>query len=198
MNVLGMIHLMVADAAGHSTPTANLPVVALLAGLSIVAVMACIVTLRPVFDPNRAIIFRLATLHRVAGPGYVFVLPLLDHVETELDMGERESRLALIDGRTADGGKLSPRLEVTWRIHPHVRGKPSAQIRAMLLLPEERRAKLVDEVVLGATRRVISDYTLPDLTHAGARESAMTTVAFLANDELALRGLLVERVFWRV
>jgi hypothetical protein len=53
-----------------------------------------IATRRPVNDLYRAVIYQLATLHRISGPGYVFVLPFIDHIECELDMGERECAVA--------------------------------------------------------------------------------------------------------
>lgn len=156
-----------------------------------------VVTRRPVSDPNRAVIYRLATLHRVSGPGYVFVLPFIDRIESELDMGERECAVMPRGGRTADGARLSPRLEVTWRLDPCVRGRLSHAVRATLSLPDERIVKLVDESVTNAARSVLGRYTRSDLTHDDARASALRMIEYTANDALVPRGLRVERVFWR-
>lgn len=159
--------------------------------------LGCVLTLRPVFDPNRAVVYRLATLHRVAGPGYIFVLPWLENVESELDMGERETRVKLADARTCDGALLAPVFEVTWRIAPTVRGRLAPRVRTTVLMPEERRAKLVDEVVSRCGRLVLAEYSRADLALADARESAARGITLDANDALASRGILVERVFWR-
>lgn len=168
--------------------------VVLCAGL---VALGCMLTLRPVFDPNRAVVYRLATLNRIAGPGYIFVLPLLENVESVLDMGERETRVKLADARSCDGAMLAPAFEVTWRISPGVRGRVAPRVRATVLMPEERRAKLVDEVVSRCGRLVLSEYSRAELALAEARESAARTIALDANDALAARGILVERVFWR-
>lgn len=169
-----------------------------LAALCALAIaLVCVLTLRPVFDPNRAVVYRLATLHRVAGPGYIVVLPWLENVESELDMRERETRVKLADARTGDGALLAPVFEVTWRIHPNVRGRLSPRVRSTVLMPDERRAKLVDEIVSRCARLILAEYGRADLTLAEARESAARSITLDANDSLAARGILVERVFWR-
>lgn len=83
---------------------------------SLLFILGRAATLRPVSDPNRVLIFRLATLHRVAGPGYVLVLPFIDRTDTRLDISERETATIVSDARTADGKRLAARLEVTWRV----------------------------------------------------------------------------------
>ncbi|MGH2515921.1 MAG: SPFH domain-containing protein [Ktedonobacterales bacterium] len=168
-------------------------------GVALLAVFFVLrmIFLRPVLDPNRALVFRMATLHRVAGPGYIVVVPLLERLDSELDMGERESRVKLAAAHTADGTPLTPCFDITWRIAPEVRGKPPRVVRTMLLMPEERRAKLVEEVVSRAARRTINAYGRIQLARAETRDSAALTMAFEANDELEHRGLVVERVFWR-
>ncbi|MGH2487587.1 MAG: SPFH domain-containing protein [Ktedonobacterales bacterium] len=184
-------------AATHASGGVGAPApVYLMIGVTLLVVWL-IVTRRPVSDPNRAVIYRLATLHRVCGPGYVFMLPFIDRIERELDMGERECAVMPRGGRTADSARVAPRLEVTWRLHPTLRGRPSPSVRATLALPDERIVKLVDETVTNAARAVLGRYTRSDLTHDDARESAMRMVEYIANDTLTPRGLRVERVFWR-
>ncbi|HEV2405573.1 MAG TPA: SPFH domain-containing protein [Ktedonobacterales bacterium] len=156
-----------------------------------------VATRRPVNEPYRAVIYRLARMHRISGPGYVFVLPFIDRIESELAMGERECAVKPQGGTTADGTRLAPRLEVTWRLHLTLRGRPSHAVSATLALPDERIVRLVDESVTSAARAVLGRYTRSDLTHEGARESAMWMVQYTANDALAPRGLQIERVFWR-
>jgi hypothetical protein len=68
----------------------------------VLLVIWLVATRRPVNEPYRAVIYRLATMHRISGPGYVFVLPFIDRIESELDMGERECAVAPRGGRTAD------------------------------------------------------------------------------------------------
>lgn len=184
--------------AVHTSSAIHLPTIVYLAAGSLLFLIACAATLRPVCDPDRAVIYRLATLHRVSGPGYVFVLPFIDRIDMQLDMGEHETEIVIRDGRTADGALVTPRLEATWRVHQDVRGRPSRRVRATLLLPDDRRVKLIDETVISATRSVLSKYTRSDLAHAGARESAMRMVEYTANDALIPCGLMVERVFWRI
>lgn len=184
-------------AAGHSSGAFQLPTVAYLLFGSLLLIIGCAVTLRPVCDPHRVLIFRLATPHRVSGPGYVFVLPLIDRIDTQLDMGERETASVIQDGRTADGKRVAAQLEVTWRVDPSVRGRLSRRARATLLLSDERRVKLVDETVVSAARAVLDKCSRADLIYAGARESAMRMTVYIANDTLAPRGLRIDRVFWR-
>ena len=183
------------------TLESTLPVAIRAAILAVLAAglvtLGCALTLRPVFDPNRAVVYRLATLNRIAGPGYIFVVPWLENVESVLEMGERETRVKLADARSCDGAMLAPAFEVTWRISPAVRGRVSPRVRATVLMPDERRAKLVDEVVSRCGRLVLSEYSRAELALAEARESAARTIALDANDSLAARGILVERVFWR-
>ena len=184
-------------AAAHAAGGFVIPTpIYLLFGVALLVIWLA-VTRRPVSDPNRAVIYRLATLHRVSGPGYVFVLPFVDRIESELDMGERECALTPHGGRTADGKRVAPRLEVTWRLDPALRGRLSHAVRTTLNLPDERIAKLVDESVINAARSVLGRYTRTDLTHEDARESATRMIEYTANDALVPRGLRVERVFWR-
>jgi hypothetical protein len=195
LNALDAVHSALARLLPWLPDSLRVPAV-VVAALALVAGF-CVLTLRPVFDPDRALIFRLATLHRVAGPGYVFVIPWLERIESELDMGEHETRVRFTDAHSSDGVPLAASLEVTWRIHPGVRGRLPSQLRATVLMAEERRAKLVDEVITRAARRVLADYSRTDLAHTGARDGAAQTIAHVANDELVLRGLWVDRVFWR-
>lgn len=191
--------------SAFSTPTVSLAVALGFAprvaaiGVALLAAFFALrmIFLRPILDPNRALVFRMATLHRVAGPGYIVVVPLLERLDSELDMGERESRVKLAEAHTADGMPLTPSFDITWRIAPEVRGKPSRAVRTTLLMPEERRAKLVEEVVSRAARRTINAYGRTQLARAETRDSAALTMAFEANDELEQRGLMVDRVFWR-
>ena len=184
-------------AVAHPASVFQLPVLVYLIAGSLLLFLGCALTLRTISDPHRVLIFRLATLHRVSGPGYVFVLPLIDRMDTQLDMGERETATLIQDGRTSDGKRVMAQLEVTWRVDPAVRGRPSRPVRATLLLSDERRIKLVDEAIVGGARAVLAKYTRADLTHPEARESAMRMTEFVANDTLTPRGLRIDRVFWR-
>ena len=157
----------------------------------------CMATLRPVRDPYRAVIFRMARLHRLAGPGLVFVMPFVERIEGALDTGERETGVTVMNVRTGDGQSLNLRLEVTWRLDPCATGRLSQRMRTTMLLPEERRAKLVDELATSAARHVVADYTLADLTSPSARASVCSAIAYTANDTLIPSGMLVDRVFWR-
>lgn len=165
--------------------------------LALVILIVRIAAVRPVRDPNRAIIYRLATLHRVAGPGYVLMFPLVERVEQVLSMGEREMLLSPSGVRTADAHTLKMRLEITWRVHPDVRGRPPQLVRAMLLLPEERRSKLVDEVVTRAVCHVIAGYSLAALAQSLVRDEVIAQAVRAARGDLARRGLWIERIFWR-
>lgn len=88
-------------------------------------------------------------------------------------------------------------LGVTWRVDPGMRGRPPRPVRDAAL-SDEPLIKLVDEAVAGAARAVLAKYIRADLTHPEARESAVRTTEFVANNALTPRGLWVERVFWRV
>lgn len=181
----------------HASNTLSLNTLVSLVVGSVVVFAICAATLRPVREPHRVLIFRWARLHRVAGPGYAFVLPCIDRLETELDVTERQTTLIVADGRTADGKKLSPQIVVTWRLDPPTRRRLPRAVRAMLLESDDQWTRLVEEAVTNAARSVFGKYTRADLSHADARESAMLTTTYLANDVLGRLGLKVERALWR-
>ena len=177
------------DAAGpHPSPLS----LVLICGVILAITALFVATHHPVREPKRALIFRLATLHRVSGPGYVFVLPFFEHIEDELHMGLREMRLEV----PLEGPGDPAHLDITWRIHPSVRGRPPSPVHDILLASDELRAKLVRESIARAAGWVLIEYSHDDLTIPAARESIAHTVACTANAELAACGLLVERIFW--
>lgn len=166
-------------------------------GGAIALLALLIVTHHPVREPQCALKFRLATLHRVSGPGYVFVLPFLEHIEDKLYLGPRKMQVAVPLAMPAEVPANAVHLDITWRIHASVRGRPSPSVRDMLLEPDELRAKLVNEAIAHAAGWVLMEYQQDDLTVAVTRQSMAHTIACTANAELASRSLLVERVFWR-
>lgn len=173
---------------------------ALEAGICAILVVGviCLVAVRPVREPRRAVIYRLATLHRVAGPGYVWLLPFLDRIEQQISMGEHEALIQPAGARTEDCHLLKARLEVTWRLASSIRGRPSEAERQTLLLPDERRAKLVEEAITRAGARVIGRFTLAALSSAEVRDEAVAQVTADAGRELAVCGIEVQRIFWRL
>lgn len=176
--------------------SASAPIISLCLGV-IALVVALIAMHHPVREPKCALIFRLATLHRVAGPGYVFVLPFFEHIEDELYLGPREMQVAAPLGVASEALSHTAHFDVTWRIHASVRGRPSASVRDTLLQPDELRAKLVNEAIVQAAGWALLEYRQDDLTFAATRASVAHAIACTANAELAPRGLHVERIFWR-
>ena len=165
----------------------------------IVALVALLlITHHPVREPKRALIFRLATLHRVSGPGYVFVLPFFEHIEDELHMGLREMQVEVPLGLPGDPLSNLAHLDITWRIHPAVRGRPPSPVHDILLESDELRGKLVRESVARAAGWVLIEYSHDDLTIPAARESIAHTIACTANAELTPCGLLGTHLLARV
>jgi regulator of protease activity HflC (stomatin/prohibitin superfamily) len=166
-------------------------------GEIVVMTLLFFLTMRPVPDPDRAIVYRLATFHHVAGPGYIFLIPTFDRIEGHLDMGPRDLVIEVPQVRTHDKEYVRTNLEVTWHIHPDVRGRVSSKVRSMILRTDEQRAKLVDETVIHMARQVVGSYTLQQLGTPAARETASATMVDGANEILETQGLLVDRIFWR-
>jgi len=166
--------------------------------LALVVGAFCLVAVRPVREPRRAIVYRMATLHRVAGPGYVWLMPFVDRIEGQITMGEHEAQIQSAGARTEDGHLLKARLEVTWRLSLAVRGRPAPAVRQTLLLPDERRAKLVEEAITRAAVRAIGRYPLAALNGADTRDEVVAALTAEAARDLAANGLEVVRVFWRL
>ncbi|HEX9056646.1 MAG TPA: SPFH domain-containing protein [Ktedonobacterales bacterium] len=154
-------------------------------------------TMKPVPEPDRAVIYRLATFNRIAGPGYVFLLPGFDHIMGSLDTNPNHLPIEVPQVRTADNQYVRTNLEVTWRIHQDVRGHVSSKVKAMILMSDEMRAKMVEETVILMARQVVGSYTLAQLGGPAAREAASATIVDAANEMLESQGLVVERIFWR-
>lgn len=161
------------------------------------ALFLWLLSMKAIPEPDRAVVYRLQMLHRIAGPGFVFVAPFLDHIEGLLDMRPRQLNIEVPQIRTGDGQPIRTNLEVTWRIHPELRGRLSARVRAIVLVADEYREKVVEEEAIQIARQVISGYTQKDLGTAAAREAAMATMRDGASERLRSFGLLVDRVFWR-
>jgi regulator of protease activity HflC (stomatin/prohibitin superfamily) len=154
-------------------------------------------TMRPVPEPDRALVYRLALLDHVAGPGYIFLVPGFDHIEGTLDMGPHEKAIEVPQIRAADAQYVRTNLEATWRIHPGVQGRVSDKVRATILMDDAHREKLVEETVIQVARTVVNNYTAEDLRPAAVRENATLTMTEAANEILESYGLQVERIFWR-
>jgi regulator of protease activity HflC (stomatin/prohibitin superfamily) len=167
-------------------------------GAIVVLTLLFFLTLRPVPEPDRAIVYRLAKFHHIDGPGYVFLVPTFDKIEGALDMGMQEAlKFDVPQIRTADNKPIKTNLEVSWRIHPDVNGRVNAKVKSMILMTPDQRAALVEEVVISMGRQVVSSYNEAQLSTAAAREAAAATMLDGANEILEGYGLQVDRVFWR-
>jgi len=167
-------------------------------GVAVVLTLLFFITMRPVHEPDRAVVYRLARFHHLAGPGYVFLVPTLDKIQGALDMGIQEPlKFDVPQVRTADNKTVKTNLEVTWRIHPDVNGRVNSKVKSMILMKPEHRAALVEEVVIAMGRQVVNSYAEVQLGTAAARESAAATMMDGANEILESYGLVVDRVFWR-
>jgi regulator of protease activity HflC (stomatin/prohibitin superfamily) len=156
------------------------------------------ITMRPVPEPDRAVVYRLAKFSHLDGPGYVFLIPTFDKIEGTLDMATREPLpIEVPQIRTADNEQVRTNLEITWRIHPDVQGHVSGKVKNMILMSEESRKALILEIVINMARQVVSMYTAKQLNSAAAREAAGATMMDGANEILEGHGMLIERVFWR-
>lgn len=166
-------------------------------GVLLFSLFLWLLTMKPVPEPDRAVVYRLQMLHHIAGPGYIFVTPFLDHIEGSLDMRPRQLNIEVPQIRTGDGSPVRTNLEVTWRIHPDLRGRLGPRARAIVLVDDQHREKVVEEETIKIARQVVSGYTGKDLGTAAAREAAMATMREGVNEKLLSYGLLVDRVFWR-
>lgn len=166
-------------------------------GVVLFSLFLWLLAMKPVPEPDRAVVYRLQMLHHIAGPGYIFITPFLDHIEGSLDMRPRQLNIEVPQIRTGDGSPVRTNLEVTWRFHPHLRGRLPAQAKAVVLVDDTHREKVVEEETIKIARQVVSGYTGKDLGTAAAREAAMATMREGINEKLAGYGLLVDRVFWR-
>jgi regulator of protease activity HflC (stomatin/prohibitin superfamily) len=155
------------------------------------------ITLKPVPEPDRAVVYRLAAFHHIAGPGYIFLFPVLDRIEGVLDMTPNETKVEVTQVRTFDNLYVRTNLEVTWRIHPDVRGHVPDKVRSMIHMTQQAREKLVEETVIHIARQVVNSYTREQLGPAANREAASATMVEGANEVLQQSGLLVDRIFWR-
>lgn len=177
-------------------------VILIVLGEFVVVTLAFFITMRAVPEPDRAVIYRLARFHHVAGPGYVFLVPTFDTIHDYLDMSTHPVHaIEVPQVRTADNQHVRTNLEVTWRIHPDVQGRVSAKVKSMILMREDdkehQRRSLVEEVVISMARQVVSSYTVAQLGPAANREAAAATMMDGANEILETYGLQVERIFWR-
>jgi hypothetical protein len=155
------------------------------------------VAMRPVPEPRRALVYRLATLHHIDGPGYVFLIPTLDSIQGFLDTSVHPLKFDVPQIKTLDGQAVRTNLEVTWRISPEVRGRVTGMVRRTVFMKEEHQASVVEEVVILIARQIVGNYTYADLGRPENREAAMATMAEGANEKLEPQGLQVERIFWR-
>ncbi len=167
------------------------------AGVLLFNLFLWLIAMKAVPEPDRAVVYRLQMLHHIAGPGYVFVVPFLDHIEGSLDMRPRQLHVEVPQIRTGDGQPVRTNLEVTWRIHPDLRGRLGPRARAVVLVDDEHRQKVVEEETIKIARQVVNGYTGKDLGTAAAREAAMATMREGVNEKLFSYGLTVDRVFWR-
>jgi regulator of protease activity HflC (stomatin/prohibitin superfamily) len=157
-----------------------------------------LLAMRPVHEPDRAVVYRLAQFHHIAGPGRIFLVPTLDHIEGVLDMTPQETgTIEVPQIRTADGESVRTNLEISWRIHPEVQGRVSPKVREMLMMADERRKTLVSETMILTARQVIFGYAAVQLGTTPAREAATADIMRAANERLNAHGILVDRVFWR-
>jgi hypothetical protein len=157
-----------------------------------------LLAMRPVHEPDRAVVYRLAQFHHVAGPGRIFLVPTLDHIEGVLDMTPQETgTIEVPQIRTADGESVRTNLEITWRIHPDVQGRVSPKVREMIMMADERRKTLVAETMILTARQIVFSYAAVQLGTTPAREAATAEIMRAGNERLSVSGILVDRVFWR-
>lgn len=169
----------------------------IIVSVALFSLLLWLVAMRAVPEPDRAVVYRLQMLHRIDGPGFIFVTPLLEHIEGLLDMRLRQLNIEVPQIRTGDGQPVRTNIEVTWRIHADLRGRLGPRTRAIVLVPDEQREKVVEEEAIHIARQVVSGYTMRDLGTAAAREAAMATMREGINEKLVSYGLQVDRVFWR-
>jgi regulator of protease activity HflC (stomatin/prohibitin superfamily) len=176
----------------------TLPIVLIIAAVLLFAALLWVIAMRPVHEPDRAVVYRLAQFHHIAGPGFIFLVPTLDRIEGVLDMTPQEIVSEVPQIATADGGGVRVNIEITWRYHPDVlQGRVNPRLREMIMMTEERRKKLVEETMMLTARQLVSSYTTEQLGSPATREVVMTEMTDFGNERLSVYGILIDRVFWR-
>jgi hypothetical protein len=155
------------------------------------------VAMEAVSEPKRAVVFRMEVFHHVAKSGYIFLMPGLDRIEREVSVAEEILELRVPQFYTADGGRPTCNLEVAWKIRNDVEGRVSDKLREMVLMSDEHRRKLVEQVIIRIARELALSYVTDQLKDNRVREGFCTTVTQAANEILNSHGLVIERTFWR-
>jgi len=151
----------------------------------------------PVSEPKRAVIYRMEVFHHIAKSGYIFLMPTFDRVEREISLAEEMLDFKVPQFYTADGSRPTCNLEVAWKIRNDVEGRLSDKVRDMVLMTDDQRKKLVEQVVIRMARELALSYVSDQLKDNRVREGFCTTVTQAANEMLNSHGLVIERIFWR-
>jgi hypothetical protein len=156
------------------------------------------VAMVPVPEPERAIIFRLEVFHHIAKSGYVFFLPAFDRVAGTFAVKEEHLDVKVTQFYPAEAkDKMTCNMELAWRISSDVEGRVSDKMREMVLMSDEQRKKLLEQVVISIVRQLGLSYTGEQLKDNRIREGFCTTARQAANEILDSFGLTIERLFWR-
>lgn len=156
------------------------------------------VAMVPIPDPERAIIFRMEVFHHISKSGYIFLLPTFDRVAGTISLKEELHDVKVTQFYPADSGeKMTCNIELAWRIRQDVEGRVTGKVREMVLMEDEQRKKLVEQIVISIVRQLGLSYTAAELKDNRVRESFCTTARQAANEILESYGLTIERLFWR-
>lgn len=152
----------------------------------------------PVSDPERAVIFRLEVFHRIAEPGYVFLVPTFDRVAGIFTVKEEPLEVTVTQFYPAESReKLDCHIELTWHIMDAVKGKVTGNVRQMVFMDEGQRRKLVEQVVISIVRQLGAYYPEDQLEDNLVREEFCAKARQAANELLESWGLTIARLFWR-
>jgi hypothetical protein len=152
----------------------------------------------PISDPERAIIFRMEVFHHISKPGYVFLIPTFDRIAGTFAVKEEPLDVKVTQFYASDGkDKMTCNIELAWRVRNDVEGRVSEKVREMVLMDDEQRKKLVEQIVISIVRQLGLGYTSAELKNNQMRERFCSTARQAANEILENFGLTIERLFWR-
>lgn len=156
------------------------------------------VAMAPISEPERAIIFRVEVFHHISKSGYVFLIPAVDRVAGTISLKEEQHDVKVTQFYPSDSSeKLTCNIELAWRIRHDVEGRVTGKVREMVLMEDEQRKKLVEQVIISIVRQLGLGYTSAELKDNRMRETFCTSARQAANEILESYGITIERLFWR-
>lgn len=174
----------------------------------VIGVILAFTCVHQINEPFRPVIFRNGQMYRLAPPGLVFLIPLIDtfeHVgETDEHINGGKSYInfkpitfvcKIYQIMTNDDDTIDMEVELEWQLRQSIDHIDDA-LRQTLLESSEQRQRHIEHVLSVVVRHLVMAYSSTQIKRADIRDRVLEDLFTSANELIFIRGLVINTLYW--